>query len=130
MIDPARVDLRADRWTAFVRTIDVTGLVLTGVHAQIRLRPDADGDPLVELPIVPADTQGIRILSVDSSGGVPVTNLRMQIPLAAMQAMPAASEAGGDLDLAWDLLVNEAGGAPFRLLFGTFTVVAGVTRNG
>jgi hypothetical protein len=127
MIQAVRVDLTADRWTPFVYTIDVTGLDLTSatMHAQVRLYPDAAGDPLIDLPLVTTGEDGVKFLSVDDSGPVPVSHLQLQIAAATLATMPEAAEIGNDQAFAWDIIINNA-----RWLYGTFTARAGVTRNG
>jgi hypothetical protein len=127
MIQAVRVDLAADRWTPFVYTIDVTGIDLSdaSIHAQVRLYPDAAGDPLIDLPLVTTGSDGVKLISVDTTGPLPVSHLQIQIAAATVAAMPEATEIGNDLALAWDIIINNA-----RWLYGAFTVRAGVTRNG
>ncbi|WP_404713203.1 hypothetical protein [Sphingomonas sp. MMS24-J13] len=128
--------LAVDRWTPFVRILTFKGVNLTGatLHAQVRVTADAPGDPLIDLP--PTSTpgvEGIRLVSVDTTGVVPVSTVEMRIAAASLansakapSAPPSAT--GSDVTLAWDLHVTPSGGDKQRWLYGPFVIVAGVTR--
>jgi len=130
-----RVDLQADRWVPFAKTISITGydLSLPGAawHGQVRLVADAPGAPQIDLPAVTDTSDGIRLLSVDTTGDLPVSLLLIQIAKLTISGMPAPAEpeaASAPFD--WDMLVTPAGGIEIRLLAGKFFVLSGVTRDG
>lgn len=138
MIRPGTLNLSGDRWTPFEATLRFRGVDLTaaGMKAQVRLTPDTPGPPLVDLETVSTtNTQGVRLVGVETVDGVKTSTFRLRVNEAVMEALPAATELGGDSILAWDLLItpNAALNPGLRAikqrwLRGTFTVEAGVTQ--
>ena len=130
MATAARLPLVADRWTPFVPTLSFVGVDLTGadMRAQVRLRPDAGGSPLVDLPTVTtANTQGLRLLGVTTDGaGVPTSMVALRINETTMEGLPAATEVRDAALLAWDMQIT-IGGIKQRWLFGDFIVLPGCT---
>ena len=126
----ARLDLGADRRTPFVRTIRFEGYDLTGATFKAQVRPysDAPGSPLVDLAtVVSSSAEGLKLLTVETVAGQPVSTVQMRVNQSTMEAMPAANAPGGDVTLAWDLHIT-IGSAKERWLFGDFVVLGGVTR--
>jgi hypothetical protein len=140
MIVPGKLDLAGDRWTPFVTTLRFKGMDLTGaaMEAHIRLYPDAPGAALVDLDTVTTtNTQGLRLVSVETIDGVKVSTVAMQINETAMEGLGSIEgrEPGTDLELAWDFVTTLVAAfnpnRPFqkqRYVKGTFTVQAGVTQ--
>ena len=122
MIQPGQLPLAGGRYVPFSFAIDVQGLDLTGatLAAQVRLTPDASGNPLA--------TFAISAPSVAPTGGVPTSSITLSLTQAQMETMPPAPEPGDPLSLAWDLVVTPGGGSAYVLLAGSFTVQPGVTR--
>lgn len=124
---------------------------------KIRPEPDATGTALVSLTTVTDTSQGIKLLyagtatiaahvSAGRLQGVPIavnpatgvaytstdtvalSQLQITITNTTMAGMPAAIEAGDDLDLAYDLVVTPAGGIAQKRLAGSFIIRATVTQ--
>jgi hypothetical protein len=151
MIEPAKLDLGADRWTLFSTTLAFLGVDFTGAvfAAQIRLTPDAAGPPLVDLAtVVLANAQGVRLayagtdtvanhiaagrLAEVPDGMLAGDNLELsQVVLrvneATMEGLPLPPARGDDFELAWDLHVT-VGGEKRKWIGGRFVVRAGVTQ--
>lgn len=124
-------DLVANRWEPFVHTIDFVGFDWSAANfiAQVRMTRDATGSALVDLSTVGSvGTEGITVVEVVMTAGVPTTTVSMRINEATMEALPAAGEVGDDIVLYWDMQVTPSGGVKARWLEGTFTVHAGVTH--
>lgn len=138
MINAARLDLAADRWNPLVFTIAVRGIDLSAAaqsggafHAQVRQQPDAPDPVLLDLPQTTiVANSGVRFLSVDNTGPVPVSYLRVQATGDAIAALPEPAELGDDLKLAWDLSVTLPGRTRARWAYGAFLVRAGVGQLG
>jgi len=132
MINAAQVALTANRWTPFAYIIAVQGVDLTNanLHAQVRLYPNAPGTPVIDLPPVTDPTVlGVRLMAVDTTGALPISYIRLQIPGASLgSALPSGDEISDDLTLAWDMVVTLPGYTEARWLYGPFTVAAGVTQ--
>lgn len=133
MMQAGAVTLQVPRWTPYVETFRFKGIDLTGaaLHAQVRLRADTPGDPLINLVNVTTAVQGLRLVSVDTTGVVPVSTVEIRIDattLADAAHAPAAAEIGADVALAWDLHVTPSGGDRQCWLAGPFVILAGVTR--
>jgi hypothetical protein len=151
MIAPGRYDLKADRWVACIRTFNFVGLDLTGAVflANVRLKPDASGAPLVLLNNAAAGAEGIRFVGVwtqtiqqhidagrihavpphfELTDTVPLSTVEMRINETTMEGLPWGPERGDDAALAWDLHVTPTGGIKDKYLGGDFIVRAGVTQ--
>ncbi|MFS0736924.1 hypothetical protein ABC347_07730 [Sphingomonas sp. 1P06PA] len=112
-------------------TLSFEGFDLTGatLRAQVRLLPDIAGTPLVDLPTVTsASTEGLRLISVATTGGVTTSIVGIRINETTMEGLPLPDEIGADALLYWDMHVTPSGGLKQRWLAGTFTVRAGVTQ--
>lgn len=61
MLRPATLNLRADRHVPFVRTLGFIGYDFTGYdfRMEIRVLPDAPGDPLIQLLTVTSNVEGV-----------------------------------------------------------------------
>src|SRR3546814_13639866 len=70
----------------------------------------------------------VTLASVTTDEGVPTSTVDLEIPEATMEAMDAATEAGDDAKIWWDLHITPSGGVKFVALEGPFTVKAGVTE--
>src|SRR3546814_9180001 len=67
----------------------------------------------------------VTLASVTTDEGVPTSTVDLEIPEATMEAMDAATEAGDDAKIWWDLHITPSGGVKFVALEGPFTVKAG-----
>lgn len=135
MINAQLVPLDIDRGSPRLFTIQIIGANLTGadLHAQLRLYPDAPGDPLLDLPLTTSGTSpGVRLIDVDTSGTLPSSFIRLQIPAMATGSgagqLPAAAEPGEALAISWDLFVTPAAQTTDRWFFGPVTVNGTVTK--
>jgi len=151
MISPGRYDINADRWVACVRTFSFVALDLTGAHAfaQVRLKPDLGGAPLVSLIDAAANAEGLNVLGVTTStvadhiaagrlsevppgytltDTVVLSQLQLRINETTMEGLPYPGERGDDATFAWDLQMTPTGGLKDKYLGGDFIVRAGVTQ--
>lgn len=129
MITPANLPLRGGRNVTFLDSIQIEGVSLAEATAlmQIRLYPDAPGSALIDLTETAPGSQGLSI-SVEETDGVPTSTITIQIARTAMQALPPPPEAGGDTELAYDIVVT-GGAFPEAIWFkGSFIVEGSVTR--
>lgn len=127
----AKVDLRADRWTPFARTIRFEGFDLTeaDLRMQVRLYANQRGLPLIDLTMQSTlSAEGIKLVMVEQENGVSVSTIALRINESTMEGLPFSGELGTDSRLAWDMHVTPAGALKERWLFGDFVVVAGVTQ--
>lgn len=152
MIQPARIDIAADRWVACIRTISFVALDFTGATfvAQVRMTPDLAGTPLISLATVGGTgIEGIHLLyaglatvsahigagrlEVAPSGyeltdNIFLSQLWFRINETSMEALPLPAEVGDDLELAWDMHITPLGGIKDKYAGGQFVVRAGVTQ--
>ena len=105
MIRPATVPLRGVRTNALVVPIIVRGIDLTEAVLGAMVLQNWDNDP--ETPEIEPT---VTFDSVEDDDGVPVSNLTFTIPLADMEAVPAAAEVGTDLKWVWALDIQTDGG--------------------
>lgn len=133
MIVPGIANLRVNRWTPNIITIDLVGYDLTGgtFAAHVRQYRDATGSPIVALANASAGSQGISV-SVVTTGGIPTSTLTLQYDEATIEgvlAYPGSGvKAGSDVTVYYDLHVTGGGLPKTRLVEGTFTIAAGVTQ--
>ena len=149
---PGNLPIGADRWTAYIETLQFFDLDLTdAVFAmQVRQIPDAPGDPLIALTTVESGAaEGVRLIYAGTAtvaahvaagrlGEIPegydggdtllLSLVGIRINESTMEEMPFPSELGDDLALAWDMHITPSGALKQRYLFGTFTVRAGATQ--
>ncbi|MDB5733213.1 MAG: hypothetical protein JWQ03_3108 [Variovorax sp.] len=134
MITPGTLNLRAGRHVPFTYTMDFVGIDLTGadLQAQVRLKPDTPGSPLIDLPDgVLSGATGLRFLSVSTTDGIPTSIVTMFITEADMEdgaKVPSAVEPGDDVTLSWDMQITPSGGVKSVYLRGAFIVEGGVTQ--
>lgn len=152
MLDPGRLPLNGDRWTAFVATLQVNGVNLTGATfaMHLRLTPDAPGDPLVNLATVMSGSQqGVRLIyggtdtvanhisaeriteapeGMATGDSLTLSLIGIRINETTMEGLPAAGEIGDDAPIAWDIHVTPSGELKQRWLYGPFNIRAGVTQ--
>lgn len=159
MIEPGRYDISADRWVACIRVFTFVGFDFTaGVFkAQVRLKPDLTGTPLVDLANAASNAEGLSLLyggtdtianhitagrlaevpdATNPATGNPylptdmvaLSQLQLRINETTMEGLPAAAEVGDNSELAWDLHITPNGGIKDKWLGGDFTVRAGVTQ--
>ncbi len=130
MILPGKLDLLADRFTPFVTPLTIAGIDLTGATFMAQVRDRKNGGTLrADLTTVGSiATEGIKLVSTTTLGGVDYNLLSMRINEETMEAMPDAPEIGGDLPLVWDMHVTPSGGVKQVYFAGIFTVRDGVTE--
>lgn len=70
MLQPAAIDIEADRWVACIRTHAYVGLDFTSAvfSAHVRAVPDTSGTPLVNLAtVVSSAVEGVRLVYAGSA---------------------------------------------------------------
>lgn len=152
MIQPALIDLSADRWVACIRTLAFVGFNFTGgtFAAEVRLTPDATGSALVSLTTqTSAAVEGVRLIyggtdtianhiaagrlsevpsGYTSASSVALSQLGIRINETTMEGLPFPAERGDDNTLYWDLHITPSGGIKDKYAGGAFIVRAGVTQ--
>jgi hypothetical protein len=130
MQDPGNLPLEADRQTPFIYTLTFQGIDLTSAVMKAQVRDRKDGGTLrADLAtVLTVNTEGLRLVSAGTVGGVMTSVVYMRINEATMEAMPLGDPAGDDLALFWDMHITPSGGVKEMYLRGTFTVRAGVTQ--
>ena len=129
---PGKLAITANRWEPFDDTIDFVGYDFTGATftLQVRLYPDATGDPLINLANADPPAAGLSV-TVATTEGVPTSTLRIIIAEATIEGLfPTGSgqEAGADVKLAWALHITPSGGTKRRWLEGDFIIHAGANQ--
>lgn len=131
MITPQTLPLRVDRTKAVRILFRVKGYDLTSAafRSQVRLYPDAPGDPVIDLPKVTDTSNGLKFISVETLDGVPISTLQMQIAPATMGsgAIPPAPVGRDNITLAWDLNLTPVGGVEAVYARGPFQIDGVVT---
>ena len=112
--------IRTGRHESFARVVslpgDFTAAVLVG---QVRLYPDAPGDPLASFTVT-----GPVVAAGRSKFTLSLTEAQIENPAI----IPAAPAGDGEVTLVYDLLLTPSG-SPRGLLMGEeFTVIGGVTN--
>lgn len=133
MINPAQLDLTAQRWTPFVYVVDFEGLNLTGATfaADIRLYRDAPGAALIALSNAAANAQGVSVSVTIDGDDVPTSHVQIRINETTLESLLlGAAGAGRDVDAVWDMHITGGGFIKSRWLEGAFKIRAGVTQNG
>lgn len=155
---PIAYDLYGDRGLAFSDIIAIVGQDFTGATfaGQVRLFPDAGGSPLVTLTValgyggsatVAAHVSALRItadiynyvnpatgLKYASSDTIAVSLLNVSATAAAMSspgtgAIPVAAVGLGEVQLAYDILIDPSGAPPQdKWVYGSFFVRGTVTQ--
>lgn len=154
MRTPIPWDIYADRTIDLYETIPVVGVDWTGATftCMVRQLPDAAGSPLLT-PTVTNLYSGSNTIAnhiaagrltrkiksqINDATGVAYTDtdtvalsvIQVRVPAASMIApsVPAAAQAGDNVVLAWDLLVQPSGGAKDKWIAGKFIVRGTVTQ--
>jgi hypothetical protein len=153
MRNPIRWDLYGDRRLNLEEDIPLVGRDFTGATfaSQVRLTPDAPGSPLITPTVsltyggtdtvanhVSAGRISDAIYEVDRIPGVKYVSTDM-IALSVIHVhvdngsmispyVPAASETGDDVTLAWDMLITPSGAAADKWFYGDF-IVRGIVTN-
>src|SRR3546814_8487398 len=121
MFDTGRLPLAANRWTPFAYSVAFIGYDFTGATFKAQVR-DRKGGGFVRADMT------VTLASVTTDEGVPTSTVDLEIPEAPMEAMDAATEAGDDAKIWWDLHITPSGGVTFVAREGPLTVKAGGTE--
>lgn len=151
-MNAAEVDIYADRWTPFVKSVAFIGFDFTsGTFAMdVRTSRDAPGAALIALTTQTlASAQGVRLsysgtdtVSAHISAGrltevppgmttstsVLLSVLTIRINETTLEGLPFPQERGDDLELVYDLHVTPSGDDKKVFLRGKFFVRAGATQ--
>lgn len=127
---PGRLPLEGDRWTAFVRTLTFQGADWTGATFAMQVRDRKDGGFLrADLgTVASASAEGVRLISAGLVDGVMTSVVGIRINETTMEDIDAATEAGEDADIWWDMHITPSGGVKQKYLYGPFKIRAGVTQ--
>lgn len=152
MNQPAKIDIRADRWVACIRQIPFVNADFTGATfiSQVRLYGDASGSPLVDLSTVTLSTaEGVRLVyagtdtvanhiaagrlsgvpsGYESTDSVAVSLVGIRINETTMEGLPFPQERGTAAEFVWDLQITPTGGIKDKYVGGAFMVEAGATQ--
>jgi hypothetical protein len=126
----AEIEIRADRWTVFNDDLAIIGVDLTAADFKLQVRDRKDGGFVrADLSTVTSGSaQGIRLIDVVTTGGVPTSRLGIRINEITMEAMAVATEAGEDGAAWWDLHITPSAGDKFVAASGRFIILAGSTQ--
>lgn len=126
---PAVAQLDAFRWAYFKEAIPFEGIDFTGATfaLQVRSYTDAPDPPLVSLANTASPAEGISV-SVATVNGLPTSTVEIRINETTIEGLRFTSPRGGDLTLAYDLVITLTGLGKRRWLEGPFVVHAGVTQ--
>ena len=114
------VDLRVPRHAPWAQVISLPGnFSAAALVGQVRLNPDAPGNPLVPLTVV---------IGAFAAGRTTVTLSLTEAQLEDPTKIPAAPAGEGEVTLVYDLLLTPAGGTKELLFGGNFIVVGGSTN--
>src|SRR3546814_5170277 len=86
-----------------IYSVAFIGYDFTGATVKAQVRDRKDGG------FVRADMT-VTLASVTTDEGVPTSTVDLEIPEATMEAMDAATEAGDDAKIWWDLHITPSGG--------------------
>lgn len=133
MLKPGHWPLRARRWVPFVELIPFVGIDFTGATfvAQVRLYPDAPGDPLISLANAAANAQGVSVSVTFDDDGLPTSWVQLRINETTIEdTLPftGAGHPGRDVTVAWDLIAIGGGYPKSVWLEGPFNIAPGVSR--
>lgn len=105
--------------------IVLNGWDFTGATFRLEVRDRRNGGALRAGldTVASAAAEGVRIVSVETADGIPVTTLGIRINETTMEAMPEG-EPGEDVELAWGLHITPSGGTKFQAFDGPFIVKA------
>ncbi len=110
MATAACLPIAADRAGPCVRDIFFEGLDLTGVEMALeaRLNPETPGAPNIGLGMtVMANAEGIRLIGVTTTAGVPTSQIRLRINETTMKdaaRFPYSGELGSSSPMVYDLI--------------------------
>jgi hypothetical protein len=143
MEQPARFDIHADRWVSCVRTLAFVDFNFTSATfaSHVRLHPDASGSPLATATVTLVYAGSATVSAHIAAGRLPglppgmeltdtiyVSQVRITIAEATMEAMPYPAELGDDMILYWDLHITPSGGTKDVYAAGKFIVRGGATQ--
>lgn len=133
MITPGKVDLVGFRDLVFADYFRFEGLNLTGagLRMQVRLYPNADGDPLIDLePVADIAAEEGLLLEVDLDGAIPVSTVYFNILRATTANLPVgASHEPGEPDIfSYDLVTTGTNFDQLLLVRGFFIIEPITTR--
>ncbi len=106
--------------------IILEGFDLTGAAFRMEVRDRRDGGMLRAAldTVTSATAEGVRIVSVETVDGIPITTLGIRINETTMESMPAAPEPGDNNEIAWGMHITPDDGAKFEAFDGPFIVKA------
>lgn len=127
MFETVAWQLRAARTVPLIATVVIRNLDFTDATFRMEVRDRRDGGALrAELDTVStASEQGVRVISVDTSGDLPVTTLGIRIDETTMEAMPDhPSDPGENYSIWWGMHITPDGGTKFHAFDGPFVLLA------
>lgn len=133
MFPTARYDSAANRFAPHTDYIDFEGFDWTDAELKMQIRDRKNGGMIrADLAqVTTAAAEGVRIDSVSTVNGIPVTRVAWRINETTMEAMSAEAmglEPDAEPVLFLDLHVTPVGELKFVPIEGSFTVKAGVTE--
>lgn len=131
-MDAGKFDIEVSRNAMWARELQFTDDVgvpidLTGMSGRLQVRTfgGADGVPLIDLPTVAADREGLCF--IDRPNGY----LQIRFDWPTIAALPGLNEPeiGVAKRFSYDLILTDSDGFAWRPIEGFFIVLAGVTRH-
>lgn len=131
MIQPAIFNVKHPRNLVFddLWVFEGLNLASAGLLMEFRYFPDQPGDAAISLTPVSDldDSEGLQIVSVDTSGPIPISTIRVRILRQSFQGLGDAPEAGGDVTMHYDLITTGVNFAEAMLVKGTWLVQGSVS---
>jgi hypothetical protein len=131
----ARGDLRVDRWVPANISIPFEGFDFTtpaNLTMQVRLYPDATGDPLISLTETTAPAQGLS-MSIETEDGLTTSTLNIRINETTIESLlpfPSnGTEPGAEVELWYAVHFSAAAyTGKRRWLEGKFIIIPGANQ--
>lgn len=105
----------------------IRGLDFTGAQFRMEVRDRRNGGVLRAAldTVTSAAAQGVRLVSVETIDGIPVSKIHARINETTMEAMPTdPADPGTDVSIWWGMHITPAGGLKFLAFDGPFIVEA------
>lgn len=136
MIWPGKLDLVVQRWAPYDYSIQLpVGFDFTNAVAkmQVRLRPDAPGEPIIDLVNAPSTGEGLSFTTV-TEAGVVTSTLRIKINETTAETillnagkLPSV-DCRQDVRLSYDIQITGGGFIKTRWYEGVFIIRPGSTQ--
>lgn len=105
----------------------IRGINFTGAQFRLEVRDRRNGGVLRAAldTVTTASAEGVRLVSVETIDGIPVSKIHARINETTMEAMPLdPADPGADVSIWWGMHITPTGGLKFLAFDGPFIVKA------